>query len=74
LKAGGHEWFKPSPREQAQIDRMRRFVSGKIKRHEAAGKSQKQSVAIALSEARAKGFKVAPLPRHVRTAEKGRYR
>jgi len=74
MKAGGHEWFKPSPREQAQIDRMRAFVRGKIKRHEKAGKSQKQSVAIALSEARKKGFKVAPLPRHVRQAEKGRYR
>jgi hypothetical protein len=75
MKAGGHEWFKPSPREQAQIDRARSFVGRHIRRHKKMGMSDKQSQAVALHEARDKGYKVPPppMPRHVRKAEKGRY-
>lgn len=38
------------------------------------GMSEKQSVAVALHEARSKGFKVPPPPQHIKRAEKGGYR
>jgi len=51
--------------EQAQ-----KFVSRKISQLQREGVPKRQSVAIAFSEARERGFKVPPAPGHVRRAER----
>jgi len=51
--------------EQAQ-----KFVSRKISQLQREGVPKRQSVAIAFSEARERGFKVPPTPGHVRRAER----
>jgi hypothetical protein len=57
--------------KNTMTDPERRFVSAHIRRHRKMGMSRKQSIAVALHEARDKGYDIPP-PKAVRQWERSK--